>query len=251
MAAKKQGIAKASTEVQDILSKLDVDMVGVARLKDLKDAKLKESALKLLPSALSIVVVGMEVYPEFLDLTSPERLMGTANLNDLYNRHVDYLRGRLTGAVYKIAQASRKSGRKALPLPAQGPAVDGRFLEAIISYKHAAEAAGLGRIGMSSLLVTQEFGPRVNLTVCLTEASLKSTADKSLKTCRYCNVCIAKCPAHALDWPKNDEPYVINKFACRTYIDAAGGCSECMRQCPVASPRYAQESKGEILNTNI
>jgi len=236
--AVKKGISKANAEVQDTLSKLDVDMVGVARLKDLKETKLEEAALKLLPSARSIVVVGMEVYPEFLDLISPERVMGTANLNDMYNRHVEYLRGRLTRAVYDIARVSRKAGLKALPLPAQGPAVDGRFLEAVISYKHAAEAAGLGRIGMSSLLVTQEFGPRVNFAVCLTEASLKSTADESLKTCRYCNVCIAKCPAHALDWPKNDEPYVINKFACRTYIDAAGGCSECMRQCPVASPRY-------------
>jgi epoxyqueuosine reductase QueG len=237
MTARKSAL-KARAKLKDTLSSLDVDMVGVARLKDVKGTKLEESALKLLPSARSIVVVGMEVYPEFLDFTSPERVMGTANLNDLYNRHVEYLRGRLTRAVYEIAQASRKSGRKALPLPAQGPAVDGRFLKAVISYKHAAESAGLGRIGMSSLLVTQEFGPRVNLAVCLTEASMKSTADESLKTCRYCNVCIGKCPAHALDWPKNGEPYIINKFACRTYIDAAGGCSECMRVCPVASPRY-------------
>jgi len=239
MATKKRSNVKVNVEVQGLLSNLDVDMVGVARLKDLKGTKLEESALKLLPSTRSIVVVGMEVYPEFLDFTSPERVMGTANLNDLYNRHVEYLRGRLTRAVYEIARASRKAGLKALPLPAQGPAVDGRFLEAVISYKHAAQSAGLGRIGMSSLLVTQQFGPRVNFAVCLTEASLKSTADESLKTCRYCNVCITKCPAHALDWPKNNEPYIINKFACRTYIDAAGGCSECMRQCPVASPRYA------------
>jgi epoxyqueuosine reductase len=237
MAAKK-GNSRANAEVQDTLSKLDVDMVGVARLKDLKGTKLEEAALKLLPSARSIVVVGMEVYPEFLDLISPERVMGTANLNDMYNRHVEYLRGRLTRAVYDIARVSRKAGLKALPLPAQGPAVDGRFLEAVISYKHAGEAAGLGCIGMSSLLVTQDFGPRVNLAVCLTEASLKSTASDTYGICRHCNICIVKCPAHALDWPKNDEQYVINKFACRTYIDAAGGCSECMRQCPVASPRY-------------
>jgi len=238
MAATKQGKFKASAAVQDAISNLNVDMVGVARLKDLKGTKLEESALKLLPSARSIVVVGMEVYSEFLDLTSPERIMGTAPLNDLYNRHVDYLRGRLTGAAYDIARASRKAGLKALPLPAHGPAVDGRFLEAVISYKHAAEGAGLGQLGMSSLLVTVEFGPRVNLAVCLTEASLKSTARDTWGICRHCNVCILKCPAHALDWPKNDEPYVINRFACRTYIDASGGCSECMRQCPVASPRY-------------
>jgi epoxyqueuosine reductase QueG len=239
MAVKKQSIAKASAGVQEALENLDVDMVGVARRKDFKGTRLEESALSLLPETRSIVVVAAEVYPEFLDLTSPERVMGSAPLNDLYTRHVDYLRGRLTRAVYDVARASHKDGLKALPLTAQGPAVDGRFLEAVISYKHAAEVAGLGNIGMSSLLVTEQFGPRVNFAVCLTEAALKSTARELSQNCRYCNVCVSKCPAHALGWPKNDERYVINRFACRTYIDAAGGCSECMKQCPVASPRYA------------
>jgi epoxyqueuosine reductase len=239
MTANKQSITRASAGVQKILSELDVDMVGVARLRDLKGTRLEESALKLLPSARSIVVLGMEIYPEFLDLTSPERVMGEASLYDLFNHHIDYLAGRLNRSAYDVACASRTAGLNALPLPSRNVPTDRRTLQSIISYKHAAEVAGLGQIGMSSLLVTQEYGPRVRLALCLTEAILKSTAGEPQSNCRYCNVCIAKCPAHALDWPKNGEPYVINKFACRTYIDAAGGCSECMRLCPVASPRYA------------
>jgi epoxyqueuosine reductase QueG len=238
MAKKKSEIARVSVKVQEALAKLDVDMVGVVNLRDLKGTVLEESALKLLPATQSIVVLGMEVYPEFLDLTSPERTMGTANLNDLYRRHTEILAGKLTGAAYNIARESRKVGLKAMPLPAEGPCVDGRFLEAVISYKHAAEATGLGRIGMSSLLVTYRYGPRVRLALCLTEASLKSTANDEPGACRYCNVCVLNCPAQALDKPEKGEPYIINKFACRTYIEAAGGCSECMRLCPVASPRY-------------
>jgi epoxyqueuosine reductase QueG len=235
----KPNIARASTRLQETLSKLDVDMVGVARLRDLKGTKLEKSALKLLPSARSIIVVGAEVYPEFLELTSPERTMGAANMNDLFRRHTDILAGRLTGAVYNVAREARKAGLKAMPLPAEGPCVDGRFLEAVISYKHAAEEAGLGRIGMSSLLVTHQYGPRVRLALCLTEAALKSTANDEPSACSYCNVCVLNCPAHALDKPEKGQAYAINKFACRTYIDAAGGCSECVRLCPVASPRYA------------
>ncbi len=234
----KKKTAKIDTKVQETLGKLEVDMVGVACVEDIKGTKLEEDALKLLPSAKSIVVAGMEVYAEFLNLTSPERTMGTANLNELYRRHTDSLGGRLTGAVYNIARTARKAGLKALPLPGQGPAVDGRFLEAVISYKDAAVAAGLGSIGMSSLLVTPEYGPRVQLALCLTEASLESTAGKPQKNCRFCNVCVFKCPAHALEIPKKGENYVINRFACRTYVEAAGGCSECMRVCPVASPIY-------------
>ena len=238
MAGKKKNDDTASGAVQKALEKLEVDMVGVARISDLKGTKLAKAALKLLPSARSMVVVGMEIYPEFLELTSPERTMGSANLNDLYRRHTDILAGRLTGAVYNLARESRKAELKAMPLPAEGPCVDGRFLEAVISYKHAAEAAGLGKIGMSSLLVTHKFGPRVRLALCLTEASLESTANEAPGACRYCNICVAKCPVHALSRPEKGEPYAINKFACRTYSDASGGCSECVRACPVASPRY-------------
>jgi epoxyqueuosine reductase QueG len=239
MATKKKSPARASVGVQEILSKLDVDLVGVARLRDLKSTKLEESTLKLLPSARSIVVLGMQIYPEFLDLTSPERIMGEASLYDLFNNHIDYLAGRLNEAAYDVANTSHTFGLSALPLPSRNVPTDRRTLQSIISYKHTAESAGLGQIGMSSLLVTHKYGPRVRLALCLTEASLKSTANNDPRACRYCNVCIAKCPAHALDWPKNGETYVINKFACQAYINASGGCSECMRLCPVASPRYA------------
>lgn len=234
----KKTAAKIDSSVQEVLVKLDIDMVGAVRIEDLKNKKIKEAAQKLLPSVKSIVALGMAVFPEFLDLTSSERKMGTANYNDLLSWHVEYLRGRLLKASYDIAATSHKAGLKALPLPGQGPAVDNRFLEAVISYKHAAEAAGLGNIGMSSLLVTEKFGPRVQLTLCLTEATLKSTASKVQKHCRYCNICVLKCPAKALEIPKPGEAYRLNKFACRTYVEASGGCSECMRVCPVASPRY-------------
>ncbi len=229
---------KIDNKVQEALSKLEVDMVGVVRIDELKKNKLTHAAQKLLPSVKSIVVLGIEIFPEFLDLASPEMIMGTPNMNSLLTRHKDYLRGRLTKASYDVAKASHQAGLKALPLPGDGPAVDGRFLEAVISYKHAAEEAGLGNIGMSSLLVTERYGPRVLLNLCLTEAVLKSTATEIQKNCRYCNVCVVKCPAKALERPKAGEAYALNKFACRTYVEASGGCSECMRVCPVASPRY-------------
>ncbi len=234
----KKKAVKMDTKVQEALAKLDVDMVGVVGIDEIKGTKLAKNALKLLPSVKSIVVMGMEIYPEFLDLTSLERTMGTANYNELFTRHIEYLRGRLFKSAYDIASVSHRAGLKALPLPGQGPAVDGRFLEAVISYKDVAMAAGLGSIGMSSLLVTEKYGPRVQLTVCLTEATLESTAGEPQKNCRFCNVCVLKCPAKALAIPKKGESYVFNKFACRTYVEAAGGCSECMRVCPVASPRY-------------
>ena len=236
--AVKKSAEKINQEVQNSLAKLEVDMVGVASIASLKNKQAKEAVLELLPSAKSIVVAGMEIWPEFLELTSPEMTAGSFNLNDIYQQHIGYIQGKLSKAVYDIAKAIHKAGLKALPLTGVGPAVDRRVLRGILSYKHLAEAAGLGRIGMSSLLITEKFGPRVRLAMCLTEAVLEPTPFLENHICRYCNVCVLKCPAKALDRPKTGDAYAINKFACREYTEASGGCSECMRVCPVASPRY-------------
>jgi epoxyqueuosine reductase len=237
MAVKKSS-NKVDAVVQSALAKLEADMVGVARVADLQDERMKETILALLPDAVSMIVVGMEIWPEFLDLTTPEMTAGGINTNDIYQQHQGYILGKLSKAVYDIAKVSRQAGFKALPLQGQGPAVDRRTLSAIISYKHAAEAAGLGRIGMSSLLITEKCGPRVRLAICLTQAALEPTPVLKEHVCRYCNICVLKCPAKALERPKAGEAYTINKFACREYVEAAGGCSECMRVCPIASPRY-------------
>ena len=235
MAAEEIDITRASAAVQECLVNLDVDMVGVAVLDDLKRKKLAEQALKLLPDTRSIVALAVEVYPEFLNLTSPRMVAGAPNLNNLYDRHIDHLAGRLDRAANDIARVSHKVRLKALPLPSRRTPTDRRTLEAILSYKHAAEAAGLGEIGMSSLIITRQFGPRVRLGVCLTEALLESTAKDESSACHDCDLCISICPSHALDRTEKGEAYVINKFVCREYLEASGGCSECVKQCPVAA----------------
>jgi epoxyqueuosine reductase len=218
--------------VQDCLSKLDVDLVGVVSLGDVKGTKLEGMALRLLPEANSIVVFGMDVYSEILGHARPERATGAASLNDLLVNHQDYINGRLANAVYDLAKISRKNGLKAFPLTAVGCPIDMRFQSAIFSYKHAARAAGLGYIGRSSLLITRDYGPRVRLACCLTAAKLETTKATINSSCSACDVCIDSCPAKALSPPKEQEPYAINKFACSSFRGSAGGCSECVRLCP-------------------
>ncbi len=220
--------------LKDLIPRLEVDMAGVASLAEWKGTKLEEAALALLPEAQSEVVLALEVYPEILNHTRPGRTEGQASLNDLLDRHVDFLNGRLTKAAYDVAKACRSKGLKALPLPATGCPADARFLEAVFSYKHAAQAAGLGYIGRHSLLITPNFGPRVRLSCCLTEARLEPTRAEVADVCQQCQVCIQKCPAGAISMPQAGEPCVINKFACATFTEASGGCAECMRLCPAA-----------------
>ena len=228
-----QKVLTASEAVQDLISKLDVDAVGVASLSDLKGSKLEEAVLRLLPGTRSIVVMAMEIYPEILDHARVGREMGVASLNELMDRNAEFLSGRLTKAAYDVAKTFRNTGLKSLPLPAAGCPLDARFMEAIFSYKHAAQAAGLGKIGWSSLLITPRFGPRVRIACCLTEAELEPKIADMTIDCETCRICVDKCPARALAKPEPGETYAINKFACSSFRSASGGCSECMRLCPL------------------
>ena len=225
---------KTKQRLPDLLSRLDADAVGVASLIERKGTKLEEDALRLLPQARSVVVLAMEIYPEILDLTSPQRIAGAASTNDLLDRNADFLYGRLTKAAYDVAKAFRSAGLKALPLPAAGCPSDARFLEAVFSYKHAGQAAGLGKIGWNGLLITPDFGPRFRLSCCLTEAELEPTTAVNVTLgCDSCRLCLDNCPSGALTKPPDDKQCAMNKFACSVFRNAAGGCAECMRICPV------------------
>jgi len=219
--------------LQDVMAKLEVDLVGITDLSRWKGTRLEETAKKLLPQTRSVVALGMEVYPEVLNLISPGRMMGTASMNDLLDRHAEYISSRITRASYDFAKACRKSGFQALPLPSLGCPTDTRFLEAAFSFKHAGEAAGLGKMGWSSLLITPEFGAKVRLGACLTEAVLEPTkAKKNDFDCASCGDCIKACPVGAISKPQKNETYALDKFACSAFRTAGGGCSECMRVCP-------------------
>ena len=220
--------------LQDFISRLDVELLSVAGLAEWKGTRLEETALKLLPQARSVVVLAMEIYPEILDLSSPGRVMGEASLNDLLHSETDYLSSRLTRSAHDVAKASHGLGLKSLPLPATGCPTDARFMKAVFSYKHAGQAAGMGEIGWHSLLIASGFGPRLRLSCCLTEVKLEPTLPaKVFFECKECGICVKACPAGAISEPKEGEAYAINRFACSAFRNAAGGCAECMKVCPV------------------
>jgi epoxyqueuosine reductase len=218
-------------ELERALEKADVDLVGTASVAEM-EPRLRDQVVALLPEAKSAVVLAMEIFPEVLDHSRPEKLMGEGSPRDILVPHMDYLNSRITKAAYDLAKVSRRLGFKALPMAPANYPQDQRYLSALLSYKHAAEAAGLGTIGRHSLLVTPQFGPRVRLGCLLTGADLKPSPRIKDGLCEECNNCIAVCPSKALSLPSGDEPYAINKYACSVYRGAAGPCSECMRICP-------------------
>jgi len=69
-----------------------------------------------------------------------------------------------------------------------------------LSFKLAAYEAGLGVFGRPSILITQEYGPRVNLGVVLTDASIEPDRPlRDFNPCKECDVCARLCPINAID----------------------------------------------------
>lgn len=217
--------------IQEMKSKLDVELIGVASVETSTSKELKDRATSLLPGVKSVIVVGKEIYKEVVALLEPSKGAGEAERGELLGPHTDYLNGRLTKAVYDLADLFRKEGYRSLPLPAAGCPTDQRSLIPLFSYKHAAQLSGLGTIGRHSLLITPQYGPRVRLACLLTEIPLEASPLVQKDYCIDCDACIRKCPAQALEVPMQGEAYSMNKFACRTYRQAGLTCSVCMKVC--------------------
>ncbi len=82
-----------------------------------------------------------------------------------------------------------------------------------IPIKKAAELAGLGKIGMHSLLVNPKFGPRVRMSAFITDAPL--TPDKPFEgeLCDSCGECARACPAGAIG-----EDFSFDFMKCSAYL---------------------------------
>jgi epoxyqueuosine reductase QueG len=81
----------------------DIDLCGVAAVSDAAGTPLHDSAALLMPGARSIVVLGVELFPEVLRLVEPDTLMGEAAARELYTPHVDFMNSRLNRALYTKA----------------------------------------------------------------------------------------------------------------------------------------------------
>ena len=67
-----------------------------------------------------------------------------------------------------------------------------------LPHKTVATRAGLGWIGKSCLLVTEQYGSAVRLSSLLTNAPLPCDLPITQSRCGECSVCVDHCPAKAL-----------------------------------------------------
>jgi epoxyqueuosine reductase QueG len=103
----------------------------------------------------------------------------------------------------------------------------------------AARYAGLGSIGRSGLLLTEEYGPCVRLGAVITDiplGSLPRAAGTAARACSACTRCAQACPASAIDrGPAANGRFVpVDDDACfAKWRESGTDCGLCIAACPL------------------
>lgn len=214
-------------EVKNVILELGSDLCGIAGVDRFVDAPQGFHPRDVLPSASSVIVFAKKFLSSTLQ--SPSTIPYTIVRNQL-SAEMDRLS-------ITICTLLENKGIVALPTGAIGPSEfdskTGRHRN-IISAKHSAELAGLGRIGRNTLLITPEYGNMIWLCAIVCDAQLEPDPLSGPSPCpEGCRLCRDACPVGAL------ETNVMDQMACWQHaFGAVGGgdwrirCFKCRAACP-------------------
>ena len=119
--------------------------------------------------------------------------------------------------------------------------MDGR---ADVVWPVAARFAGLGSIGRSGLLLTDDYGPCVRLGAVLTDMPLSRTPRKpctASNLCLTCKKCAVMCPAKAIDDTISDKGQFgkVDDDACfAKWKEYGTDCGLCIANCPLTRKSF-------------
>lgn len=214
-----------NSDVKTLLRALGADLCGIAPVERFDGAPKGFHPRDVLPTCSTVIAFACR-FPAAA-LTSPTPVVYTRVRNSLSEK--------IDAMALEVCLALERAGIAAVPIPAVESIPDpatGRK-RSIVSLKHAAQAAGLGTIGRHSLLLTPEFGALVWLGAVLTDGALEADPPAE-PLCNECGLCVAACPAGALDGE------LVDQQACYAHAfgeDPALGrwvisCHRCRDACP-------------------
>jgi len=223
-----------------------VDKLGIASARLFDGAPSGARPTDLMPECKSVIVFAVK----HLDVLATTRnLACQAYSQDITNRETSH-------QAYRISRFIEKHEFLAFPMVASvsmWPFVeDEEAVAGRISLRHAAQLAGLGRIGRNAMLLTPEFGPRVQLGAILTDAELPASPALQQNPCNACDLCIKHCPANALQAPVPPAEYSpVDKDRCMAFRREHGGrsplgysdsCGLCRAVCPIGKRTRGRSS---------
>lgn len=226
---------------------------GLAACVSVSIARLKDSPgfpHEMIPhSCRSIILLARELPVQIFEVDSK---LKTFYLSQ-FMREMDI-------TSYNLSQLLSEEGYFSFAIPTFFPA---RFekgkLCGILSLKHCAAAAGLGSLGLNTLLISPRFGNRLCLSAILSQIEEETSPQTVPQLCKACKKCIEACPSGAISEHGVDFLKCINVrcnlpgplktiVALLAKRKASGGqlesilntiawnadmvCSKCMTSCP-------------------
>lgn len=206
---------------------LGADLCGIASVERFTDAPQGFHPCDVLPDCQSVIGLACRFLKSTLFAKST---IPYTDIRNALTRKMDHL-------AIQLSYLLESQETIAIPINSIGPTEwDARTKKSrgIISLKHAAVLAGLGKIGKNTLLINDTYGNMIWLSAVLTSEHLEADPLAEYEGCLpNCTICLESCPIQALDGIS------INQKACWEYAFGThnGGewrikCFTCRKVCP-------------------
>ncbi|MDH7568154.1 MAG: 4Fe-4S dicluster domain-containing protein [Armatimonadota bacterium] len=181
------------------------DLVGIAPAERFAGLPAERSPLAIFPECRSVVVLGRRILrgalrgvEEGTNFSSTYGFFGFRWLEDNF----------LARTTYDVTCHIEAQGFEGVPLfgyspdgmPTGRPVAPGKPApNVIVDLDFAAQAAGLGEVGLGEFFLTPEFGPRQRFALVLTDMPLEPDPVRDKSICGDCGACAEACPFGAID----------------------------------------------------
>lgn len=257
-------------EVKQAAKDFGADLVGIAPIERLAYLPKEQNPLSIFPQAKSIIVIGRRILrgslrgiEEGTNFGSTYHTFGFRYLEDNF----------LAKTTYDLTCWVESRGFEAVPMFSYDhdgvvqavPVAPGKPAPNVyVDWKLAAQAAGLGEIGLGGFFLTPEFGQRQRFATLLSDVELEADAALPAKSlCKDCRACVDACPLKALDASKTHKEGIPGHECDVAALDA-DVCAKCQNGACVLPGRFehvdrnasscgrgcvvALEKKGELSN---
>ena len=175
-------------DIEVFFNEKDIDDYAILGISQI-EATAGVHPSDLFPNAKSVIIFAKQA-PDFVFLSDSR----------LKTHYLHSLIKEMDRIAYELSVLLTNEGSNTLPIPCYFPIKleDGK-LKGYLSFKHLAAQAGMGSIGLNSLLISEKFGVKLCLSCVLTEKAYDSKCnilEKSL--CHECKKCVNACPSNAI-----------------------------------------------------
>lgn len=228
-------------DVKNISAGFGADLIGFAPISRLAHLPKEENPLSIFPQAKTMIVIGRRIpHGSMRGIAAGSEMDNSFNHFGLYYLEDQYL----AKTTYDLTLWFESKGFEAVPMfaydyngqPMGVPVSPEKPAPNVyVDYQLAAQAAGLGEIGLNGLFLTPEFGTLQRFAMLLTDAELEPDTVSKPSLCKNCGACVEACPLKAIDASNVSSKGIpgtpcdvaaVNKSICAKCKNGAYQCNE-------------------------